>query len=398
MALNFDPTKKIKGVSSTVKIFEEPTSKTATTTPPTPEEEPKDLGVSQPLEKVEVKSEPVLEAQTVSNGFKTETEEEKSSNRFQTVSNGLNRLQTASDTVSNGFKRTQTVSGQTVSNGRKRLQTVSQTVSKMPSVAELNLLSYFAEVHKKNGSILVQRHQISESLGLKLAGVKTALVRLKKKGFINLEGCSRGRYTGFTSYSLTESAYKVLASTEALDLLGFKRFQTVSQTVSKDPYSSSINLNNNTNTTGLVIPEELKELGISEKSFMASLGQGLTAEEVQQSIEAFTHDWKNNLIKSNSPLKILFGVLKKGQPYLSLQFAEKTSRELNATLERLNQLQEEEKALKEAEFKLRFMEWKKANPEKVEEVLVKNSFVKNNPKMSDIFLMEEYRKLETEAQ
>lgn len=393
MALNFDPTKKIKGVSSTVKIFEEPTSKTATPTPQATKEEPKVLA-----EPIEVKPESIPEVQTASIGFKAEPEEEKASNRFQTVSNDLNRLQTASDTVSNGFKRTQTVSTQTVSKGSKRSQTVSQTVSKMPSVAELNLLSHFSEVHKNNGSILVQRNQVAESLGLTLAGVKTALVRLKKKGFINLENCSRGRYTGFTSYSLTESAYKVLASTEALDLLGFKRFQTVSQTVSKDPYSSSFNLNNNTNTIGLVIPEELKELGISEKSFSASLGQGLTVEEVQQSIEAFTHDWKNNLIKSNSPLKILFGVLKKGQPYLSLQFAEKTSKELNATLERLNKLQEEEKALREAEFKLRFMEWKKANPEKVEEVLTKNSFVKNNPKMSDIFLMEEYRKLETEAQ
>lgn len=392
MALNFDPTKKIKGVSSTVKIFEEPTSKTATTTPQATKEEPKVLA-----EPIEVKTEPTPEVQTVSIGFKTEAEERRSGNRFQTVSNDLNRLQTASDTASKGFKRAQTVSTQTVSKGSKRAQTVSQTVSKMPSVAELNLLSYFSEVHKNNGSILVQRHQIAESLGLTLAGVKTALVRLKKKGFINLENCSRGRYTGFTSYSLTESAYKVLASTEALDLLGFKRFQTVSQTASKDPYSSSFNLNNNTNTIGLVIPEELKELGISEKSFTASLGQGLTVEEVQQSIEAFTHDWKNNLIKSNSPLKILFGVLKKGQPYLSLQFAEKTSKELNATLERLNKLQEEEKALREAEFKLRFMEWKKANPEKVEEVLAKNSFVKNNPKMSDIFLMEEYRKLETEV-
>ena len=110
---------------------------------------------------------------------------------------------------------------------------------------------YFQENRDENGAFAIQRNQIAKAVNLKLAGVKTALIRLKTKGYIVLNTSSPGRYTGYTSYTLTPLAHQFLSSPDTLDLLGFKRFQTVAETVS-NAASSSSNINNTTTS----LPDE----------------------------------------------------------------------------------------------------------------------------------------------
>lgn len=122
----------------------------------------------------------------------------------------------------------------------------------------------------------------------------------------------------------------------------------------------------------------------------------MSIQEIQQSIDTFYFDWKNKFIQSNFPLKILFGVLKNGKPYISTQFAEKVSKELADVLLKIEKLEKEELSIAEAKFKIRFIEWKKSEPQLIKKLLSEKSFANISPELQDILLMGEFRKIESQ--
>lgn len=341
--------------------------------------------------------------QQVSNENARPNQTETGFNGFQTDSTGFNDIQTKpvsmgfnrdQETVSTGVNSIQPASVKPIEPRSQPVETGSNRYQIRPSASELRVLLFFQNLKEGTG---VKKHQIADATGLKLSGVKTALIRLKTKGFINLVDCSGGRFTGFTIYQLTALAFEFLSSRQAIDMVALNRFQPVSTGGS---YSSS-NINNTiTRDLDLIIPKPLQDLGVTTKAFFSFIDSGLTTSEIQESIDNMSYDMQNGLMpETKNPLKLLFGLLKKGKPYLSLQHAEATNRDINEALKRAEQASEKLKALEDAKFKAAFYEWRFNNPEDVENALTGSpsyNAIKGNKMLVESFLMEHYRKIAAE--
>jgi hypothetical protein len=265
------------------------------------------------------------------------------SNRFQTASIGFgNRFQTASDI---GFIRLQQEGEATDRNLLKpnetepnRFQTVSETVSaigfKLPPIGELAVLRHLADRESPIGApIPVRRREVAVATAQTLAGVKTALIRLSKVRLLELVEFKCGKINGFTSYRLTAQARTVLASKEAGDSIGFKRFQTVSETVSIGFSSSSSSLiEKNLKTTTTSEPELFDDgrfqlapewkvvdiacvstIGFTRHQLAQLIRDGhLTPDEVKDSLAYFAFAYeRGDLKKIRDPLGYLMSILRK---------------------------------------------------------------------------------------
>ena len=243
---------------------------------------------------------------------------------------------------------------------------------------------------------------IAQNANVKESSVKTTIRRLQEKGFINRTAYKNGR-GGWSCYELAESIYQDILRHEQFTKLDTNWAQTGhkvdtqpdTQPDTNPAYSSSsyINTTTTTETDHFVIPDNLKNLGVRSKSLNAGLEAGLSIEDIQNSLDAMSHDLENNQIRSSNPVNLLFGILRKGQPYISVSYSQKLNEELNEALKRAESVKQQAQAIEDAEFKAAFHDWKLKNPELVEKLLEGEGAIKRSEKMRDAFLMDKFRDL-----
>lgn len=237
---------------------------------------------------------------------------------------------------------------------------------------------------------------IAEHQNITFGSVKTTIMRLEQKGYIKRFMYKNGR-GGWASFEIPDPVYQELLQYEDFLKLDTNRTQTEHKVDTKlntnSPYSSSNIINTTTTDPEIVIPKELQDMGVSIKSLTAYL-VNMTAQELQQSIDAFNYDLMNNLVKSSTPLNMLFGILKKGRPYLSSHFTEQLNRDVAEAIKRSEEVEQKHKALEEANFKARFYEWRLNNKEEADRLLATSGLGSRSEKIAESFLMGEFRKLE----
>ena len=241
---------------------------------------------------------------------------------------------------------------------------------------------------------------IADHQNITFGSVKTTIMRLEKKGYVKRFKYKNGR-GGWSSFEIPDPVYKELLRYEEFHKPDTKWTQTEhkvdtqpdTQPDTTPPYSSSSIINTTTTDPEIVIPSELQSMGVSTKSVNSYL-TNMTVQEIQQSIDAFNYDLKNNLVKSSTPLNMLFGILKKGRPYLSSHFTEQLNRDVAEAIKRSEEAQQKHKALEEANFKTRFYEWRLNNKEEADKLLATSGLGSRSEKIAESFLMGEFRKLE----
>jgi hypothetical protein len=266
------------------------------------------------------------------------------------------------------------------------------------------VLLYFFQDCKNRRSQTTQEmalQHIVDYQNITFGSVKTTIRRLEKKGYVKRFKHKKGR-GGWSSFEIPDPVYEELLRYEEFYKVDTNRTQighkvdTQSDTQSDTTcsYSSSSIINTTTTDPEMVIPPELQSMGVSKKSFNSYFAN-MTAQEIQQSIDAFNYDLKNNLVKSSTPLNMLFGILKKGRPYLSSHFSEQLNREVAEAIKRSEEAQQKHKALEEANFKVRFYEWRLNNKEEADKLLAASGFGGRSEKITESFLMGEFQKLES---
>lgn len=338
-----------------------------------------------PLNPIETSLETSSDLETTQNQLKPVETSKGHLKPFEAIKNRFQPVETSSK----GFQVDSLKPVKTIETPfMKPTETGSNWFQNLPSISELHVLFYLKSLNGKG----TKKPLIAEHTGLKVAGVKTALNRLKTKGFINLVGFSGGCANSFTVYELTTIAIDFLSSEKANSLLAFGNLKPVSTGFS---YSSSINKTTTTEKKEegerFFIPERLQEF-TNSNLFLKYLGP-LTFDEIQESIENFSFDFGNGLLpKSENPLRILYGQLKKGETYNSFKRVE-SEKQMMAEVKKRN---EEANAAKVELKREMFKEWKRNNPEMYQQLLSDaDSSVRNKETLADAHVMKKWNEIKT---
>ncbi len=236
---------------------------------------------------------------------------------------------------------------------------------------------------------------IAKSCETSVSSAKKTLQRLEKKSFLQRIKFKDGR-GGWTIYELKNEVFQDLLRAETEDKLGTKwrqsgdkvgtQLETQPRTTS--PYSSSSNLNINTNT--IELPENLRRFGISPTNLQNLINSGkATQDVVERSLAALSFDVEHG--KTGSLANILFGVLGTGREYISQKYSESLQKELDAELARIQQAEESQKKLAETKLQIQFREFLVKNPNFLEEVREKHKGFVKNQDLLEKMAFEEFR-------
>ena len=331
---------------------------------------------------------------------KVEATPEPKINRVQESSLEVNRVQEKSPL---GFNQSGSIGSKGFNEEPNRVQSGSLEVNQKgsiavnrvqissmnpnePSIGEARVLQWLNDKKLEDLTILFRAEECSSGTGLTREGSKTAVKRLRAKGFIELLQARRGRYTAFGLYRLTEKGEDFLAkkSQTLVPLnwvqkgsLGFSnRVQIGSCSSSK--YLEDINTTTTEEPFWLNIPENLKgQIQINQLRGFVKSGV-IDQETLQNSLLGFAHDLEKNLVRSknNNPIALFIGSLKNGG-YVSHQFMSQQQAELKKIQERVEEskrLQAEIQTLKLTED---FEKFRKEFPEKAEALKPASSYVKS---------------------
>ena len=299
MALNFDPTKRIKPPSSSVKIFEEPKETAVSKATPLPEKvEPK-------LSQTEVKVKPNPQPNLVQSEAKVEP------------------------IISQRKEALRKVKPKPEPNDEPKLSQSRVKVEPKAVFEELvglqrNVLIHFFEMCVRGGSRTTAPVVISNlafALKTTVSAGRKAIQRLEEKGFILRASFKDGR-GGWTKYEVKEEVYKTLllsqTSAKVEPIISQCRAKVGTQVEPKPepnvPYSNSSSLKENNNTepqiADFLVPENLRALGVGQKPLAVLVRDNfLTHEEVQASLNHYSHDIAKNLAKVKSA-NFLFGCMR----------------------------------------------------------------------------------------
>ena len=251
------------------------------------------------------------------------------------------------------------------------------------------LLLFFFQNCKNRRSNTTQEltvQYIADHQNIPFGSVKTTIIRLEKKGFVKRFTYKNGR-GGWASFEIPDPVYRDIFQYEAsnkLDTMLTKNEAKLNTELNtklntklntNSLYSSSIINTTTTDLEILIIPPQLQEMGVSLRT-LESYMEKMSSQEIQQSIDAFNYDLNNGLVKSSTPLNMLFGILKKGRSYLSSHFTEQLNRDVTEAVKRAEEAEQKHKALEEANFKTKFYEWRLNNKEEVELNLAFNNALK----------------------
>lgn len=380
MALNFDPTKKVRPPSSSVKIFEEPKESSLSKKEETPIEHHLDTNptpINNGVEKV----------------FKQET------NSVELVSNeNFNSVELVSKNT-NGVEKVLEWSL------KQGLDTIKSTPigHHLDTIVgkEREFLFFLAKQCQKNGSLITPPltiEKIKTVLSYSNDGIKTVVYRLSNKGLITRDKNKKGR-AGWVCYSLKKEIYdQILRQEDFNNGVELVLKQALKQGLN-EPYSNNSNLIKNYNNNepaefDFQIPENISALGISQKSLQAIVRDNfLSKDEVQQSLEHYSHDLSKNLVKLKSA-QFIMGILRNKTPYISTHFAQDEAKAVQAEIARIKQIQSERVELAELQLREQFEDYKLKNPNFLEEIKSGNQFLRSSsPKILDEIAFGKFKEL-----
>ncbi len=371
MALNFDPTKKIKPPTSSVKIFEEPKETKPSSPPPI---EPEQKKVEPKLSQTEVKVKPNPQPNLVQSEAKVEP------------------------IVSQRKEALRKVEPKPEPNHEPKLSQSRVKVEPKAVFEELvglqrNVLINFFEMCVRGGSRITPPVAISNlafALETTVSAGRKAIQRLEEKGFILRASFKDGR-GGWTKYELKEEVYKTLllsqTSAKVEPIISQSRVKVGTQVEPKPepnvPYSNSSSLKENNNKEPEIadfqIPENLRALGVGQKPLAVLVRDNfLTHEEVQASLNHYSHDIAKNLAKVKSA-NFLFGCMRNKTPYISSSYAESETRAITQEIARIKQIQAEREELKELKLKEEYEQFLIQNPDFLEGLKQENQFLAKSP-------------------
>ena len=237
---------------------------------------------------------------------------------------------------------------------------------------------------------------ITQSLECSSGTAKIAIHRLIKKGFTWRNESKTGR-GGWIKFGLSKSLYQSLRIRETDNKQITNGYQTdnkqvaqrIAQRITNATSSSSI-LNNNKNiTTTTELPEKwetikitrsIKDLGFGALHIRQIHKNGtLEAQEVQDSLNAFSHDLENGKVKArNGSLNLLMGVLLKKGMYISEDYLTESKKEIDAYLTKVEELEAAKEKLKEVNKQKQFEKWLETiSDEKKDQIVPPSDLIKS---------------------
>jgi hypothetical protein len=205
--------------------------------------------------------------------------------------------------------------------------------------------------------------------------------------------------SGWRKFSLDKEVFQIIRIHLSSGIALAEREQTVSNAspkalaypLAEAPYSSSNNLNINTNT--IELPENLRRFGISVVNLnnLASSGKA-TQEVIERSLAALSFDVENG--KAGNLANILFGVLGTGREYISQKYSETLQKELDAELARIQQAEERQRRLAETKLQFKFSEFLIENPDFLESIRERNKGIVQNQELLEKVAFEEFKEKE----
>ena len=239
---------------------------------------------------------------------------------------------------------------------------------------------------------------IHDSLEISPGVAKMVIHRLVKKGVIRREFSKTGR-GGWIKFSIEKELYQDLRIRESDNKEITNGYQSDNKRVTKQvteqittpPYSSSNNLNINTNT--IELPENLRRFGISVVNLNNLVSSGKATQEViERSLAALSFDVENG--KAGNLANILFGVLGTGREYISQKYSETLQKELDAELARIQQAEERQRRLAETKLQFKFSEFLIENPDFLESIRERNKGIVQNQELLEKVAFEEFKEKE----
>ena len=349
----------------------------------------------------------------------SQTDNKQVTGEFQTgnkqVTNGYQtgnkrvtgEFQTGNKQVTNGYQTGNNKDETKVQTGNKRVtKRVTERVTNNEQIGnkritglcfeslvghERNLLSLIFSECLRVGSLIappLTLDFIEERLECRSGTAKTVIHRLIKKGFMYRSESKTGR-GGWIKFELPKNLYQNLRIRETDNKRVTNGYQTgnkqvtkrVTERVTKSPSSSSSDLllikklikKNTTTTTpldeglGIDIPDNLKEIGFgaSQTSHVFNNAKNpLTPQELQDSLDAFSYDLKQELIKpKTSPLNFLMGVLLKRGAYTSEAILIESKKEIESYMKTIKELEISMEDLKSVNKQKQFEKWLKTIPD-----------------------------------
>ena len=239
---------------------------------------------------------------------------------------------------------------------------------------------------------------IHDSLEISPGVAKMVIHRLVIKGVIRREFSKTGR-GGWIKFSIEKELYQDLRIRESDNKEITNGYQSDNKRVTKQvteqittpPYSSSNNLNINTNT--IELPENLRRFGISAVNLNNLVSSGKATQEViERSLAALSFDVENG--KAGNLANILFGVLGTGREYISQKYSETLQKELDAELARIQQAEERQRRLAETKLQFKFSEFLIENPDFLESIRERNKGIVQNQELLEKVAFEEFKEKE----
>ena len=206
------------------------------------------------------------------------------------------------------------------------------------------------------------------------------LNELVKKNAIKRADYQRGR-GGWSKWEIIEAIWNEI-NLNNYSIIKNDRIN-IEQTIENRPYSS---ISNSLNTKTIQeaqpiefnIPTNLSAMGIGNRQLVVIVRDNfLTAEEVQQSLDHYSHDLTKNLTKKST--NFFFGILRNKTPYISSHFAQEEAKAVQAEIARIKQLQQEREELKNLKLQEEYEQFKTTNPDFLEELKKKNQFLAKSP-------------------
>lgn len=214
----------------------------------------------------------------------------------------------------------------------------------------LKIAQYLFEVSKKNienSTGKLTRSQITSNLQLSKDSVKTAIRFLTKNSLIEKIEFQTGK-NGWSKFKITKKLFDEFNIAYDKGLLS-----PVSP--SGNANSSSKKLNNDWDSIDII---PLKNIGLNQKH-LVQLKSRNVPEVVQESILHFAFGLKFNpkVQAYENPLAVLIGVLRKGEPWIEVNY--KTAQEIaqEEVIKNLQQQKERLQKLQEDAFNLAFNSW-----------------------------------------
>ena len=391
MALNFDTTKKIKGVRRSVKIFEDPSP---SKNKPTENHQIKD---GKPTDKKanDIHSLDLIENKPTENLLETTVKPTEEINGKSTE----NLRKTTESKKAVRKKPTDKPTDEATDDIRKT--TVKPT--DVNGLVGLQKIAFFALVKQakelgfldnNNGDRItppINGGEFAVSvLNKTYKQSKDVLYELKVRGFIRQYAIKNGR-GGFVQYAIGKELYQscllveqMAKPTDDIRKTYGKPTDKPTDTPTETPLSSNskLNIKENTNTEPdeiwFEVPEVLKAIGIGSRQVWSIVRQGFVSEEeARQSLEHFAYDVEKNLAtkKTNN---FFFGILRNKTPYTSQSYAQGEAKAIQEEIDRIKELQAQREELKELKIREEYEQYKIENPDFLDGLKKGNQFLSSS--------------------